>query len=137
MENNSSETNIFIDKDITVASTLPAAFYISDLFFENGDYGNTLNVSGAVSFRESLSVGGRADLSENLSVGGNINSSGNLTVTNNLIVNGTIDSTNIFLSPRLTTTQRDSLTAISGMVIFNTTTNKHQGYNGASWFDFY
>ena len=35
MENNSSETNIFIDEDITIASTLPGAIYTSDSFFEN------------------------------------------------------------------------------------------------------
>ena len=35
MENNSSETNIFIDEDITVASTLSGAIYSSDSFFEN------------------------------------------------------------------------------------------------------
>ena len=46
-------------------------------------------------------------------------------------------TTKAFLPPRMTTTQRDALTATAGMVIYNTTTNKHQGYNGTSWNDFY
>ena len=52
---------------------------------------------------------------------------------------GIINSTNIrvLLSPRLTTAGRDLLTAEAGMVIFNTTTNKHQGYDGTNWNDFY
>ena len=35
----------------------------------------------------------------------------------------------------LTETQRDALTAQTGGVIFNTTTNKLQVYNGTSWVD--
>ena len=63
--------------------------------------------------------------------------SGNETIAGVKTFSGTISSTNIFLSPRLTTTERDALTAVASMVIFNTTTNKHQGYNGSSWNDFY
>ena len=29
-----------------------------------------------------------------------------------------------------------ALTAAAGMIIFNTTTNKHQGYDGSSWNDY-
>ena len=43
-----------------------------------------------------------------------------------------------FLPPRLTTTQRDAIASpAAGLVIYNTTTNKHQGYNGTTWNDFY
>ena len=35
--------------------------------------------------------------------------------------------------PVLTTTQRDALTAVEGMIIFNTTTNKLNFYTGAAW----
>lgn len=36
-------------------------------------------------------------------------------------------------SPVLTTTQRDALTAVEGMLIFNTTTGTFQVYDGSSW----
>jgi hypothetical protein len=52
-----------------------------------------------------------------------------------LEINGT---TGGFLPPRLTTTQRDAISSpAAGLIIYNTTTNKHQGYNGTSWNDFY
>lgn len=39
------------------------------------------------------------------------------------------------LFPRLTTTQRDALTTTNGLVIYNTTTSKFQGYAGGAWVD--
>jgi|TARA_R100000008_G_scaffold42854_1_gene24735 hypothetical protein len=33
----------------------------------------------------------------------------------------------------LTTTERDALTAVNGMIIYNSSTNKFQGYEGGSW----
>lgn len=35
--------------------------------------------------------------------------------------------------PRMTTTQRNALTAAVGMIIYNTTDSKFQGYDGSSW----
>ena len=37
------------------------------------------------------------------------------------------------LPPILTTTQRDALTASAGMLIFNSTTQQFEGYNGTLW----
>ena len=38
----------------------------------------------------------------------------------------------------MTTTQRDAISSPqAGMMIFNTTVNKHQGYDGSAWNDFY
>lgn len=43
-----------------------------------------------------------------------------------------------FLPPRMTTAQRDAISSpATGLIIYNTTTNKHQGYNGTTWNDFY
>jgi hypothetical protein len=45
---------------------------------------------------------------------------------------------NFMLPPILTTTQRNALTGVvAGAMIYNSTTNKHQGYNGSTWNDFY
>ncbi len=46
----------------------------------------------------------------------------------------TFNGTTGFLRlPNLTTTQRDALTALAGMVVFNTTTTTLQYYNGTVW----
>ena len=46
-------------------------------------------------------------------------------------------TTSGFLPPRMTTAQRDAISAVAGLVVYNTTTNKHQGFNGTTWNDFY
>jgi len=40
-----------------------------------------------------------------------------------------------FLPPRMTTTQRNAITAVAGLVIYNTTTNKLQCFDGTNWQD--
>lgn len=44
-------------------------------------------------------------------------------------------STKAILLSRMTSAQRDALTALNGMLIYNTTTNKFQGYENGSWVD--
>jgi hypothetical protein len=50
-----------------------------------------------------------------------------------------VDSTTQgFLPPRMTTTQRDAIsTPAAGLMVYNTTTNKAQCYNGTTWNDLF
>jgi len=38
-----------------------------------------------------------------------------------------------FIPPKLTTAERDAITAVEGMFIYNTTLNTYQGFNGTNW----
>ncbi len=42
-------------------------------------------------------------------------------------------TTKALLFPRMTTTQRDVLTPLTGMEIYNTTASTIQGYQGGAW----
>lgn len=42
-------------------------------------------------------------------------------------------TTGALILPRMTTTQRNALTAVNGMIIYNSTDNKFQGYENSSW----
>jgi hypothetical protein len=46
-------------------------------------------------------------------------------------------TTGAFSPPVLTTTERNALTPTAGMMIYNSTDSKHQGYDGTSWNNFY
>lgn len=61
---------------------------------------------------------GDADVPTNSSVGLELNS-----------------TTKAILSSRMTTTERDALTAVNGMVLYNTTTDKLQVYAAGAWVD--
>ncbi|MHC1776310.1 MAG: hypothetical protein AB9834_12965 [Lentimicrobium sp.] len=41
-----------------------------------------------------------------------------------------------FLPPRMTMVQRDAITPLAGLMIYNTTTNKPNYYNGAEWMNY-
>ncbi len=42
-----------------------------------------------------------------------------------------------FLPPRMTTTQKNAITAVAGLVVYDSTTNKLQCYNGSTWNDLF
>ncbi len=70
---------------------------------------------------------------------GSLGVGANTTINSNSILDVTSTSKGM-LPPRMTTAQRDAVTWVAGdagMMIYNTTTNKHQGWNGTTWNDFY
>ena len=59
--------------------------------------------------------------------------------TNAPITSAALDissTTGSLVVPRMTTTQRNALTAANGMIVYNTTDAKFQGYQGGSWVNF-
>ncbi|MBN2542564.1 hypothetical protein JXI42_06825 [bacterium] len=44
-----------------------------------------------------------------------------------------VSTTGAFIVPRMTTAQRDALTAVNGMIIYNTSTNKFNFYENSAW----
>ena len=60
---------------------------------------------------------------------------GNLSAPGNISANGSISSTGIgtFRLPNVTTTERNSISASNGDLIYNTTDNKIQGYENGAW----
>jgi hypothetical protein len=48
-------------------------------------------------------------------------------------IRGRITVLEDFIATRLTTTERNALTPINGMIIYNTTDEKFQGYENSSW----
>lgn len=52
-------------------------------------------------------------------------------------IGDTLQKQRFMLPPVLTTSERTGLTAVAGAMIYNSDTNKHQGWNGTAWFDFY
>ncbi|MEK7087203.1 MAG: hypothetical protein AAB958_00680, partial [Patescibacteria group bacterium] len=44
-----------------------------------------------------------------------------------------VSTTGAFIVPRMTTAQRDALTAVNGMIIYNTTTNQFNFREDGAW----
>jgi hypothetical protein len=73
--------------------------------------------------------------------GGTIQYNGNSQFMNNLSVNGQLSmssTTQGFLPPRMTTTQKNAIASpAAGLVLYDSTTNKLQCYNGSTWNDLF
>lgn len=69
----------------------------------------------------------------NLLIGGTAGSDD--TVTNSSIALEIKSTTKAFMNARMTTAERNALTAVNGMQIYNSTTDKLQVYAGGSWVD--
>lgn len=98
-------------------------FHIENVFRGPGNRDSVLNISrstGATSW---------ADMMVFESPSGNIGV-GTSTPTTMFDMDSTTSAPRV---PRMTTTQRNALTALSGMIIFNTTTSNFEGYDGVGW----
>jgi hypothetical protein len=51
------------------------------------------------------------------------------------ITNKGVISSTAFKAKPVTSSQRDSLNAAEGTIVFNSETKKFQGYNGSAWVD--
>ena len=78
----------------------------------------------SAAFTGAVSIGGAASITGVASIGGSAVTSALLTLTS---------TTGALLIPRMTTTQRNALTATDGMVIYNTTTAALQCYQSGAW----
>lgn len=73
-----------------------------------------------------LDATGNCAMNEGLAIGTNVNPNG-------VAVLDCVSTTKGFLPPRMTTTQRNAMAAVAGLVIYNTTTNKLNVYTGSAW----
>lgn len=112
--------------DLTTEATIEAA--IDTLVNLTSIQGQTISLSG------SLTVEAAAILNQDMTTDADV-------VFGTLNLVGAVASTTLsldsvlgaFRNTRMTTTQRDALTPLNGMQIFNTTTVQGEMYNGTSW----
>lgn len=99
---------------------------------DNGAYGESYIIMDSSTIEVGASAGNDFMLFTNGQIA--LSTTGNFTVQplGNIDASGTLGA---FILPKLTAIQRNSLTATNGMLIYNITTNKFQGYENGSWVD--
>lgn len=89
---------------------------------------------GTITPTETLDVNGNAVISGTVDAA---SFKGSLVADDSTIIvdaiDGSITASNFIQFGRLSSVERDALTAVNGMVIYNTTDNKFQGYENDSW----
>ncbi|MBI4547588.1 MAG: hypothetical protein HY707_06400 [Ignavibacteriae bacterium] len=88
--------------------------------------GSKLQVNGNTAIGYGASTAGP---SNGLAVSGNVG----IGTTNPQGALDVSSTTGAFIVPRMTTAQRDALTAVNGMIIYNTTTNQFNFYENGAW----
>lgn len=109
----------------------------------NADFGGTLNANGAATLLSTCAITGAVTCSSTLAVTGAVTMSSTCAITGAVGIGGaatasaalTVTSTTKgFLPPRMTTTERNAIaTPAAGLVVYNSTTNKLNFYNGSAW----
>ena len=114
-------STINVDSDVSCNNV-----YSSGQFFgNNATYQGFLDVGGVISCQDSINV------SNNISVN-------DQTINNDLIIYNNTICLGPFYPPSYNSFDiNNNLSPTNGMIIFNTSTNKHQGYSNGTWHDFY
>lgn len=123
MNTRATSTTRWIVRDRDIGTFLTMFLNTGNLVLQSGgtftDAGFRLDVNGTARVQSTLKVG--AATAQNASAVLDVES-----------------TTQGFLPPRMTTAQRDAIaTPAAGLIIYNTTDNKHQGYDGTNWNNFY
>jgi hypothetical protein len=106
---------------------------------KNWQIANNWNVGGAFEITSSTTAGGSTFTTPNFVIAG---------ATGNVLIGTTTDvassiltlasTTKGFLPPRMTTTQKNAIaSAVAGLVVYDSTTNKLCCYNGTTWNDLF
>lgn len=97
----------------------------AQLRFTNGGGGNALlGLDSSENLRYYERAGNELQLGQNDLTRAKLNTTGHFEI---------VGTTNCLLLNSLTTTERDALTGINGMLIYNETLNKFQGYENSAW----